>query len=65
MDDPIVDYHNSELLDSALTAYNIPHKYIQYKTGGHGFGVSDSKGSIESKQWKNEFIRWLKTIKVL
>ena len=65
MDDPIVNYHNSELLDSALTANNIPHKYIQYKTGGHGFGASDSKGSSESKQWKNEFIRWLKIIKVL
>lgn len=64
-DDPVVNYHNSELLDSALTAYNIPHKYIQYKTGGHGFGASDSKGSSESKQWKNEFIKWLNIMKVL
>lgn len=60
MDDPVVDYHNSELLDSALTAKNIPHKYIQYKTGGHGFGASEAKGTAESRQWKKEFIDWIK-----
>lgn len=61
-DDPIVDYHNSELLDSALTAKAVPHRYIQYKTGGHGFGASDTKGSPESRQWKQQFLEWLKTI---
>ncbi len=63
-DDPVVDCHNSELLDSALTAKGIPHKYIQYKTGGHGFGVSESKGTPESREWKEELLNWLKTIKV-
>lgn len=63
-DDPVVDCHNSELLDSALTAKGIPHKYIQYKTGGHGFGVSGSKGTPESREWKEELLNWLKTIKV-
>ncbi|MBQ3990893.1 MAG: alpha/beta hydrolase, partial [Bacteroidales bacterium] len=47
VDDPIVEYHNSMLLDSALTAKNIKHKYIQYQTGGHGFGASDEKGTEE------------------
>lgn len=60
VDDPIVDFHNSELLDSALSSKKIPHRYIQYKTGGHSFGASDSKGSVESRQWKFEFINWLK-----
>lgn len=60
LDDPIVDYHNSVLLDSALTSQKIPHKYIQYKTGGHSFGASDIKGTVESRQWKNEFMNWLK-----
>ena len=58
-DDPIVKYHNSELLDSALTARGIRHRYIQYTTGGHGFGASGSKGTAECRQWKGEFIRWL------
>lgn len=60
LDDPIVDYRNSVLLDSALTSQNIPHKYIQYKTGGHSFGSSDIKGTVESRQWKKEFMNWLK-----
>ena len=62
IDDPIVKYHNSELLDSALTSLNIPHRYIQYKTGGHGFGATENKGTAESRQWKAEFLNWLKAL---
>ena len=59
VDDPIVKYQNSELLDSALTANQVPHIYIQYQTGGHGFGASETKGTDESRQWKNEFLQWI------
>ncbi len=59
-DDPVVKYHNAELLDSALTARGVNHRYIQYATGGHGFGASDSKGTAECRQWKNEFLNWLR-----
>ena len=62
IDDEVVDYHNSTLLDSALTANKIDHQYIQYQTGGHGFGVSDEKGSDECRNWKNEFLKWLDKI---
>lgn len=58
-DDPVVDYRNSVLLDSALTARQIPHRYIQYATGGHGFGASQMKGSAECHQWKAEFLTWI------
>lgn len=61
--DDVVDYHNSIMLDSALTAKNINHNYIQYKTGKHGFGVSEVFGSKESRQWKYEFVNWLKELK--
>jgi acetyl esterase/lipase len=61
-DDPVVDYRNSVLLDSALTAKGVRHKYIQYQTGGHGFGISDSKGTPESRRWKSAFLEWLSTI---
>ena len=61
-DDPIVDYRNSELLDSALTAKNVDHIYIQYKSGGHGFGASNTKGTEECRQWKTEFLKWIKRI---
>ena len=64
IDDPVVDYHNSILLDEALTDKNIEHKYIQYQTGGHGFGASDTKGTDECRQWKNEFLIWLEEIEL-
>ena len=61
-DDPIVKFHNSESLDSALTAHHVNHRYIQYKTGGHGFGATDYKGTEECRQWKKEFIAWLRAL---
>ena len=64
-DDPIVDYRNSELLDSALTAKRIDHQYLQFHTGGHGFGASDEKGSAECRQWKSMFLEWIEKIKEL
>ena len=59
IDDPIVPYHNSELLDSALTANGISHSYIQYKVGGHGFGADSVKAGPEANQWKQTFINWM------
>lgn len=61
-DDPTVHYHNSEMLDSALTAHHIPHTYLQYSTGGHGFGASDIKGTDECRQWKKEFLLWISNL---
>ena len=61
-DDPIVDYRNSELLDSALTSNKVPHVYLQYETGGHGFGASDLKGSAECREWRKEFIIWINNL---
>ncbi|MBQ0123001.1 MAG: alpha/beta hydrolase [Bacteroidales bacterium] len=64
-DDKVVDYHNSVMLDSALTAAGARHLYRQYESGGHGFGVSESRGSAESRKWKWEFIEWLKEIDIV
>lgn len=62
VDDPVVDYHNSVLLDSALTSIGVAHRYIKYETGGHGFGMSDNLGSDESRNWKYEFLDWLNNL---
>lgn len=62
-DDPVVDYHNSVLLDSALQARHVPHVYLQYQTGGHGFGASDTKGTPECRQWRQAFLAWVKELK--
>lgn len=59
VDDPLVDYHNSVLLDEALTAQSVPHVYHQFQTGGHGFGASTVEGSDESKTWMATFLDWL------
>ena len=59
-DDPIVNHHNAELMDSALTVNRVPHFYRQYRTGGHGFGVNPRKTSEEAIEWKEEFLKWIK-----
>lgn len=61
-DDKTVKYQNSELLASALKEKEIPHVYIQYETGGHGFGASEVKGTEECRKWKSEFLKWIKSI---
>lgn len=60
VDDPIVHYHNAEMLDSALTAVGVPHEYHQYQTGGHGFGADPDKATAECIVWKDAFLRWLR-----
>lgn len=62
VDDPIVRYHNSELLDSAMTANGVNHRYVQFKTGGHGFGATAEKTTPEAISWKEDFLKWLMTI---
>lgn len=62
VDDPVVDYRNSVVLDSALTANKVPHSYVQYKIGGHGFGADPEKFSSETGYWQETFLRWFKTL---
>ncbi len=62
VDDPIVDYHNSELLDSAMTSKGVNHRYVQYRTGGHGFGADPKKTTSEAIAWKEDFINWINEI---
>lgn len=59
VDDPVVKYRNSVLLDSAMTAKGVNHKYIQFKTGGHGFGATPGKTTAEAIAWRELFIEWL------
>ena len=58
-DDPVVHYHNAELLDSALTVHHVPHHYEHYQTGGHGFGATAEKTTAEAIRWKERFLAWL------
>lgn len=58
-DDNIVEYHNSVLLDSALNAAHVPHHYVRYATGGHGFGCNPEIMNEETQNWLPEFMAWL------
>lgn len=64
-DDRTVNYRNSELLDSALSHVGVQHRYLQYETGGHGFGVTASKTSSEAAQWPGELLKWLSDMGLL
>lgn len=61
-DDPVVDWHNTLLMDSALTAADVPHQYMLFESGGHGFGASETKGTPECRMWKDAFLQWLKEL---
>lgn len=61
-DDPVVKFQNSELLAAALKEKKIKYKYIQYKTGGHGFGADSRKTSQEAIAWRAEFLAWVNCI---
>jgi len=62
MDDPVVDWRNAVLLDSALTAAGVKHQYTQYATGGHGFGADLVKQNDETKLWQSAFLKWVEAI---
>ena len=61
-DDPIVDWHNSVLMDSALTAAGVPHRYVRYRSGGHGFGADSAKMSAETARWQESFMEWFQEL---
>ena len=61
-DDPIVDYHNSVVLDSALTAAGVPHEFTLYNEGGHGFGAVPEKQGPETSQWQKKFLAWFHSL---
>ena len=63
-DDPVVNYKNSLVLDSVLKKEEIPHKFLLYNAGGHGFGINELKGG-EAAEWKNHFKEWLYEINIL
>lgn len=56
-DDPIVDWHNAAVMADSLSSSGIPHEYLQYEKGGHGFGASS-----EDADWWDNFINWYKSM---
>ncbi|MCK9303323.1 MAG: alpha/beta hydrolase [Bacteroidales bacterium] len=63
-DDPVVMYQNSIQLDKALTKQNVPHRFLLYDNGGHGYGLNENIAP-EAAKWKYEFIQWLKELSII
>ena len=61
-DDPVVDPHNADLLDAALTEKGVPHRTVRYRVGGHGFGANPEKFTEETARWQAEFLDWIQEI---
>ena len=58
-DDPVVDPKNSDLLEAALKEKKVPHRYVKYSAGGHGFGADSKKFTEETARWQADFLKWL------
>jgi acetyl esterase/lipase len=57
-DDKTVPVENSLRMKAALDAANIPAEFLLMDEGGHGFGLNNTKSTI---QWFEEMKKWLKT----
>ena len=65
-DDPVVIYENSVRLDAALTEKGIPHKFVTYPKGGHGFGMKENSFIMKETHWNDkDLLPWLKEIGIL
>ena len=65
-DDPVVIYENSIRLEKALSDKNIPHLFVSYPKGGHGFGMKENSYIMKESHWNNEkLLPWLKEIGII
>jgi acetyl esterase/lipase len=52
----------SKIYDAALTAAGVPHQFLFYPTGGHGYGLRSDKAV---KVWPTDAAAWLHKIGVI
>jgi len=52
----------SKVYDAALTAAGVPHQFLFYPTGGHGYGLRSDK---DVKAWPTDAAAWLHRIGIL
>ncbi len=66
IDDPVVIYENSVRLDSALSAKGIPHVFVTYPRGGHGFGMKENSKIMQESHWNDkDLLPWLQEIGIV
>lgn len=59
MDDPVVDPENSIRYSRALEEKQVPHEFLLYREGGHGFGYKPHGKNKTGHEWIQEFFRWM------
>lgn len=59
-DDSVVNVGNSDNFVEQLKLRKIPHLFLRYKSGGHGFGLKPKKGGAIA-EWPSIFIDWVRT----
>lgn len=62
-DDPVVLFENAVRLDAALTEKGIPHMFVSYECGGHGFGMKARSAIMRVEHWNDQkLLPWLREI---
>ena len=56
-DDKTVPFHNAELMNAAAEKAGVPHEFISFDHGGHGFGLGDN---ADTKTWFPKCLEWLR-----
>ena len=65
-DDPVVIYENSLRLEKALSDKNIPHLFVSYPKGGHGFGMKENSDIMKETHWNDkDLLPWLREIGII
>jgi acetyl esterase/lipase len=49
----------SRIYDAALTAAKVPHEFVFYPTGGHGYGLHCTG---DAKAWPDDTLKWLQKV---
>jgi len=61
-DDRVVDPRNSIILNDAMTACGARCEFHSYRTGGHGFGATDTLTTPEAASWKPAFLDFIRRL---
>ena len=61
-EDDLHHYPGSKIYDAAMTNAKIPHEFLSYPSGGHGFSLHSDKAA---KVWPEDAAKWLHKIGIL
>ncbi len=57
-DDDVVNFENAVRYAEALRRAGVPHEFLAYDHGGHGFGLGAERGAVA--EWPSRLHEWLR-----